>query len=196
MKRVCSVALALLFLLTAMVGPPALAHASEEGHGDAHGLSLRSMLMQFINFAILVSIFVFAYKRVGKDFILNRSKNVEKKIDEAKEAFDRAEQRFREYEEKLAVLDREIDELRTKGRAEAEQEKREIIRMAEETSRRIKEQAKLIADQEFESAKKALYEEISILSVELAGDLLRKKMTPEDRKRLIEEYILQLGEPN
>ncbi|MFC1889208.1 hypothetical protein ACFL4G_05570 [Thermodesulfobacteriota bacterium] len=189
--------LILLSALSVALVPLTAAWASGGGgHGGDVHVPVGSMIMGFINLGLLICLFVFAYKKIGKEAVVKRSQAVEDKINEAKEAIDSAERKLAEYDDKLTNLDKEIEEIKAHGRADAQRESDEIIRKADEAAQRIKDQARRIATQELESAKEALYKEATNLSVELAGDLLKKEMSSEDRKRLIEEYIQQLGETN
>ena len=189
--------LILLSALSVALVPLTAALASGGGgHGGDVHVPVGSMIMGFINLGLLICLFVFAYKKIGKEAVLKRSQAVEDRINEAKEAVSNAERKLAEYDDKLACLDKEIEEIKAHGRADARRESDEIIRKAEETALRIKDQARRIATQELESAKEALYKEATNLSVELASNLLMKEMGSKDRKRLIEEYIQQLGETN
>lgn len=189
--------LILLPALSVALVPLSAAWASGGGGqvGDVR-VPVGSLIMGFINLGLLIALFVFAYKKIGKEALVKRSQAVEDRINEAKEAVDSAEQKLKEYDDKLAGLDKEIEEIKARGRADALRDSDEIIRKADEAAQRIKDQARRIAAQELESAKEALYEEATNLAVELAGDLLKKEMSSEDRKRLIDEYIQQLGETN
>ena len=61
-------------------------------------------------------------------------------------------------------------------------------------SKRIEEQARITIDQEIKKAKEELQEEISEIAVNLAEELIKKNMKPEDEKRLISEYVNKVVE--
>ena len=95
----------LVFLPTLLVAlaPPVTALASGGGgHGGDVHVPVGSMIMGFINLALLICLFVFAYKKIGKEAVVKRSQAVEDKINEAREAVSNAERRLAEYDAKLA----------------------------------------------------------------------------------------------
>jgi F-type H+-transporting ATPase subunit b len=55
------------------------------------------------------------------------------------------------------------------------------------------ESAKVAADQEVRKAKMILKNEAVGLAVELAESLIREKINEDDRKRIVEEYLVKVG---
>lgn len=177
----------LFLLLTAccllLAVSPAFA-AGEEGHGES------GMVWRIVNFAILAAAlyFVGRYFKI-KDFFVNKRESIKAQLEEARKTKDAAEAKVREFEQKLASLDRKIEEIYREIRAEGETEKKRIIEEAVKLAERIKEQARFTAEQEIKKAKEEIKGEIAKVAVEMAEEILRSELTASDHERLIKEYL-------
>jgi hypothetical protein len=63
------------------------------------------------------------------------------------------------------------------------------VERAEEEGERVRKQAQIIAEHEVKKARAALKKEMVDLSLELAENLLREAIQPQDQERLVREYI-------
>jgi len=185
MKRI------LLFLIFILFS--AFLYASE-AHG-AHGVDKRMLwdfIWRVINFGILV---FFLYKILRKpisQFLHSRKQQVELALKEAEEARLKAEEKYKEYQEKIKNLDREKAEIIERMRKEAEAEKNRILKEAEEKAKKIIEQAKVIAQQEFEKEKEMLKVQAAEKVINLAEELLKRNITKNDHQKLIKETIKRM----
>jgi len=174
----------IIFFLIIMVS---LAVAAEHGGGD--GRRIWDMIWRIINFAILV---VILYKlladRVRKYFSERRTEIAQllEDVDKAKRDTD---SRHAEYEEKLKDVEKDIQEIRQMLLGEIEKEKARIIEEGKRTSERLIEQAKDTAQQEIQKAKTGLKEAVADMACKLAADIIEEKITADDQKRIIEEYL-------
>ena len=162
-----------------------------EGHG-VHGVDKR-MLWDFvwrvINFGILL---FFLYKVLRKpisQFLYSRKEQVEIALKEAEEARIRAEEKYKEFEEKIKNLENEKQAILERMKKEAEAEKERILREAEEKAKKIIEQAKVLAQQEFEKEKELLKVQATEKVINLATELLKRNITKDDHQKLIKETI-------
>jgi F0F1-type ATP synthase membrane subunit b/b' len=101
--------------------------------------------------------------------------------------------KLEEVEARLARLDAEVETVRAQSKREAEAERESITRSTAEETRRLREQAQ----REIESAGKAARQDLrryaAEQSVRLAEDLIRRDIGADDDKRLMNEYIGDLG---
>jgi F-type H+-transporting ATPase subunit b len=81
------------------------------------------------------------------------------------------------------------DELRKAAGVESEK----VVSNADRMAATMVESAKLAADQEVRKAKMILKNEAVGLAVELAESLIREKINEDDRKRIVEEYLVKVG---
>jgi len=177
----------IIFTLCASAG---VACASQEGgHG---GSMLWAFVFSVINFILfLIVLYIFALPRI-KSFFSERSEKIQQALKEAEEAKTLAENKLREYEKKIALLGKEVEEIRNAVEKEGEIEKKRIIASADKEAETIKWQAKIIAEQELKQAKAELRKEFAKLSLEKAEKIIKEKINEDDHGRLVKDYITQI----
>ena len=74
--------------------------------------------------------------------------------------------------------------------------KKKIIEEAHTFAERIREQARLTAEQENKDMARRIKEEISRLTMEKAQQLITEKITQSDHDKLVEEFIVKLRSMN
>ena len=95
----------------------------------------------------------------------------------------------KDFEQKLILLDKKVEEIYKQIRAEGEIEKKRIIEEAMKLAEKIKEQTRFTAEQEIKKAREEIKGEIAQVAVEMAEEILRNEMTAADHERLIKEYL-------
>jgi F-type H+-transporting ATPase subunit b len=73
-------------------------------------------------------------------------------------------------------------------------ERDKIVAAAKEMAAKIEQEADNKAAGVVAKARTELREEASRLAVELAEDMLKKQVSADDQKRLVEEYMQKMGE--
>ncbi len=165
---------------------PLVVWASEGAH---HEVSIKMEIFRIINFVIFLwLLYKFTGNYIKKQFI-DRKQNIASAIEEAQKSREEAKRHLEEARGKIANLEREISHILE----QAEKEKNEqIARIREETQRmvaRLKEQAKVATELEVKKAKQELQQEAIELAVNMAENLLKEKITPEDQKNLFADYV-------
>ncbi len=153
-----------------------------------------SLLFQVVNFGILVAIlYKFAFKPITKA-LEDRAEGIKKSLEDAKAANQEAEQRLKDYGDKLATAHKEGEGIRERARQQALTEEQRIVTEAKEEAHRLVEQAKKDIDGEVKKARQKLREEVVNISLMVTEKVLEKKVEAEDHKRLVGEYIAKMGE--
>jgi F-type H+-transporting ATPase subunit b len=181
---------ALLFAVG--LAAPGAALAAEARGGGFFTSPLGAFFAHLINFAILIAVLV---KFVGpklRQFLAERRAALTKTLDEAAALKAQAEARARDYRERLARADAEIERLRAQYRADAEAERARTLAEAEQAADRIRRAAEQTAEQELAKARVALREEAARLATELAEQTVRRELTPADQARLVQEFVTRL----
>lgn len=166
---------------------PLVAGASSEGGGHEGGGS--QMLWKVINFAILAIVVIVVWKKFIGKMLVKRSADIKQAMDDAKAAKETADKRAAEYSTKLAMLESRVAEIHKELEAEGEAEKEKILSEAAAAAGKIKEQAKLSAEQELKKAKSEIRREVAELSVRMAEELLSKDLKPADQEKLVKGYL-------
>ena len=178
---------------------PAAANAEEGAHGEAHGegslssTKLKDLFWRVINFIALMIILVkFGAKPIANG-LTGRQKNIKNEIDELEKRKTDAEAQYRQFEAKLATVEKDIDSIVEKAVAQAEVEKTKIIEKAEQAADDIKRQAELAIQQEIMEARRTLKNDIADQAAAMAEELIVKNLKPEDQAKIIEDYLDKVG---
>lgn len=188
MKRLNRIAplLAVLVLAVATV-----CMAAEGGEGGSS--RIWDMVWRIVNFIILFAILWKLLADKIKKYFSDRRIEIAEMIDTADKARTEAEKQFADYRSRLQNIDRDIQEIRDAIMGELEGEKQRIIKEGKAVAERIIEQAKWSAEQEIIKAKNSLRNQVVDMAGDMASGLVTNSMTPEDQKRLIEEYLDKVG---
>jgi F-type H+-transporting ATPase subunit b len=172
-----------------------LAWASEGGgHGGGHALNWYDFGLRLLNFVIMVAILVKLLKKPLGDFLVSRREGIATALAELEQQKAEAEAKAKEYQDKLATLDKEVEKIVSEYVQEGEMEKRKILEAAQKQAEYLKQQAQLAIQQEFKGARESLQEEIAELSVAAAEDILRKNIKAKDQERLVQEFMTKVVE--
>ena len=152
-------------------------------------------LWKFVNLAIFVAVMIFILTRKVKlgEAFRTRRENIRRDLARAQEERDAAVAKLKEVEERLARLDTEIIAIQEQSKREAAEERERIAKATEAEIAKLSEQA----TREIESAGKIAKHELRRFaaeqSVQLAEQMIRQEMKPEDDARLISRNIAELG---
>ncbi len=181
-----------VLLTLCLVLVPVVVLASEGG--AHHEVSMKMEIFRIVNFVIFLWLL---YKFTGKavrNYFVGRREQIAASIEEAKRAQEEAKKSLEEAKARIAGLEKEVSQILANAEKERDEQ---IARMREETQRmveRVREQAKAAADLEVKKAKTELQREAIDLAVNMAENLLRERITPEDQKNLITDYINKVKE--
>jgi len=186
MKRILS-----CLAVVAAILIPVLAIASGDGGQHAvSGAQMKDFGWRVLNFVVLAGILFWAIKKANvKGSLADRQAQIEKNLREAREARESAEAKLKEYTEKLAKANQEVDALRASMLKEAESEKERIIAEAQAAAAKVAVQAAQAADQEVLKARTELRAEAARLAVELAGSKLSGAVQKADHDRFVQDYL-------
>ncbi len=169
------------------------AATGEEHHVDT-GALVKDFLYRILNFAVLFGILAYFVTKPIRKGLAGRRGEIEKRLNESESARREAEAKFAEYDRKLSQASAEIDEIHTSIRREGELERERILANSREMAEKIKKEAEKTAANEVAKARMELRREASRMAVEIAENILRTRITPEDQARLVEEYTKKVGD--
>jgi F-type H+-transporting ATPase subunit b len=161
-------------------------HEADEHHGPFY--TQPQFFAAVINFALLLIVL----RRLGKQplatFLSERRQAMERNIAEAAELKAKAEARHKEYVERLAQLDQELQKLRTDIARAAEEDRARILADAEETARRLRRETEGLIDTHARALSAAARREVVEAAMAAAEQLLRSTLTEADQQRLAERF--------
>lgn len=162
--------------------------ASEGGH---EGPSM-ALVYWGINFLILAGILLYFLRKPAKDFFASRATLIRTNINQARDLKTNAEKKYAEYEARLKSIEKEMNDLVVSLQKDGELERRRIVETATQQVAAMKGNSERMLQQELRKAKEELKKEAVNLATELAGELIRKNLTPEDQGRLVEQYLQKM----
>ncbi|MEE4241334.1 MAG: ATP synthase F0 subunit B [Desulfopila sp.] len=181
-------------ILIAVVLVLTLAVTSAWAAGDSLSPEkLKDLFWRVVNFAALMIILVkFGAKPIAAA-LAGRQNKIKDDIEDLEARKEEAEKSYRQFEAKLAGMEKEIDSIVEKALAQAEIEKVKIIEKAEQTAADIKRQAEMTAQNEIMVARRQLKNDIADQAAAMAEELIVKNLTPEDQVKIIEDYLEKVG---
>ena len=170
---------------------PAVAVAAESGGDHGGGLISidKSLIVQFVNFFILLFILQrLLYKPLlGK--MQERTAAIKESLDQAQAARAEALRQQEENEAKLRAAYAEAAAIREQALEEAGEESRKHIDAAQTQARKLVEDTKAQLDAEVRRARDELRREVSDLAVAVAEKLVRRTLREDDQRRIVTEAI-------
>ncbi|HEY0078205.1 MAG TPA: hypothetical protein VGB73_06135 [Pyrinomonadaceae bacterium] len=150
-------------------------------------------IAKLVNLFLFVGLMVYLLRRPVSEALRTRRENIRRDLMRAQEERNAALAKLEEVEARLALLDAEVESVRAQAQREAEEERARIERSTEEDARKLLEQAQ----REIESASKVarldLRRYAAEQSVQMAEEMIRRNMRPEDDSRLVRDYVQELG---
>jgi len=172
----------------------AQAWASAAAEAEHHAPSINDIWFPLANFLIYAFILVkFAFPLV-RDFLRSRRDEVVSTISQASAKKQAAEALVNEYRAKLAGLETEVQSILASLRQEGERERNRVVREAQATAVKIKEDASFLAEQEVKMARQKLREEMAELAAATARQLVERNLSSADQTRLADDFIQTIGQ--
>ncbi len=145
-----------------------------------------------INFAVFGFIM---FRLAGKplaEFVRTRHVTIKKDLDEAAALRAEAAAKLKEYQDKVAGIDAEIEALLTEFKRAAELEKARLVAAAAEQAARLKADAEAQIKSELNRTLRELRREAVTAAIAAAEAVLRDKLSLDDQKRLADRYVAEL----
>ena len=170
---------------------PAVAVAAESGGDHGGGLISvdKSLIVQFVNFFILLFIL---QRLLYKPFLAKmqeRTAAIKASLDQAQAARAEAVRQQEENETKLRAAYAEAASIREQALKDASEESRRHIESAQAQARKLVDDTKAQLDGEIRRAREELRREVSDLSVAVAEKLVRRTLREDDHRRIVTEAI-------
>ena len=153
-----------------------------------------TMLFTWVNMLILFTVMKkFLFKPV-MNILDQRDAEIKKIYDDANEANEKAVEMEKTYSEKMAQARDEAGEIIKQATLTAQKREKEIIESAHEQVAAMTRRAETQIAQERKKAYQEIKEEISDISVAIAGKMVGREITAADHEALISQFIENVGE--
>jgi F-type H+-transporting ATPase subunit b len=173
------------------------AHGAAAGGAEhAEVLDLANWLPGVTTLVVFLLAFGFLYLKVWPPIVKgldDRQKKIREEIEAAEEARGQATAALEEYERSLADARQQAAETITQAKADARAVADELRQRNESELAEMKERA----TREIENAKRQaiveLHAETATLAADIASKILKREITVEDQKRLIDESLEEMA---
>ena len=153
-----------------------------------------TILFTWVNMLILFTVMKkFLFKPV-MNILDQRDAEIKKIYNDANDANEKAATLEKEYSEKMAQARDEAGEIIKQATLTAQKREKEIIESAHEQVAAMTRRAETQIAQERKKAYQEIKEEISDISVAIAGKMVGREITAADHEALISQFIENVGE--
>lgn len=153
-----------------------------------------TMIFTWVNMLILFTVMKkFLFKPV-MNILDQRDAEIKKIYNDANDANEKAVTLEKEYSEKMAQARDEAGEIIKQATLTAQKREKEIIESAHEQVAAMTRRAETQIAQERKKAYQEIKEEISDISVAIAGKMVQREITAADHEALISQFIENVGE--
>ncbi len=186
--------LACLFAAPARAAQPAPppATTTETHETEEHGGGLVDTIARLVNFAIFAGTLFYFLRSPIRKYLADRSSQVRSDLVNAAELRQAAAAQIAEIDRKMKALPGELEALRAQGAEEISAEEARIGAAAAAERNRLLEQTRREIDLQVKVAERELVSHAADLAVGIASERIKKTITDEDQKRLIDRYVRQL----
>jgi F-type H+-transporting ATPase subunit b len=154
---------------------------------------LLNLLWHTMSFAVMVFLLVYFFGKPLVSGLSGRQQGVKDELEDLQNKRDDAERSYKEFEVRLAGMEKEMDVIIEKAIALAETEKVRILKEAEEAAEDIKRQAEATVQAGLADAKRELCNEVAEQAAAMAEELLVKNLRAEDQVAITEQYLERVG---
>jgi F-type H+-transporting ATPase subunit b len=157
--------------------------------GEAEPTNWLGYAMKVVNMVVLVGFLYWLLAQKIKEFFVGRQESIKATLEQARVAKEEAEQKYKEYSEKLEKATEEIAGISEMIKAQGLAEKERIIEDARKAAEKMKEDTQARVEQELKQAGNLLRAEAVKLSVEMAEELLKRNITGADHDVMVKDYL-------
>ncbi|WP_366923709.1 F0F1 ATP synthase subunit B [Metallumcola ferriviriculae] len=161
---------------------------------NALNFNVWTFLLQIVNLLVVIAILnKLLYQPVAK-IMREREAQIEGSISEANRAQKDAEKLLAEYEEKMQTAKKEAQEIVSRADKMGEDMRQKMVSDAREESTRTLAKAKEEIAGEKAKALAEIRDEVATLAMLAAGKVVGRAIDDEDQRKLVEEFVSEVGE--
>jgi F-type H+-transporting ATPase subunit b len=180
-----------IFYLFINVIIPTVAFASEGGKGES---PFMGFFWRLIVFVLFVYILVKLLKSPLLGFLDKRTEEIKAAIEDAERARKEADVELKEYKSKLALMSKELDDMKERAFKAAEAERKRIVTDAENTVEKLRQFSDSLIESDLARAKDDLRKYAFDLAKKLAEQKLVSALDTKKHEAIVKYYITKIGE--
>ncbi|MCD0832017.1 F0F1 ATP synthase subunit B, partial [Staphylococcus aureus] len=158
------------------------------------GVEWGTVIVQVLTFIVLLALLKkFAWGPL-KDVMDKRERDINRDIDDAEQAKLNAQKLEEENKQKLKETQEEVQKILEDAKVQARQQQEQIIHEANVRANGMIETAQSEINSQKERAIADINNQVSELSVLIASKVLRKEISEQDQKALVDKYLKEAGD--
>jgi len=170
-----------------------------EGHGGEHEapktyFGIPGWILKLANMILFLGVLGWFLGGPIKKALIDRRAQIQTDAAEAKARRAKADQLAADIQARLTQIENDVRGIQERAQAEGEKQKRELIAAAEAEAQKILQSARNEVDNRLKRARHELTEYAGELATQRAEQILREKVTDNDRERLFDESIREVAE--
>lgn len=162
---------------------------------SGHGHDWGKIGMMFANFAIYASIMLYFVVPALRKYFTSKHTTIKQQLDESAQLRDEAAAKLDEYNQRIANVEKEVEQLLAETRKTAEAERERILEDAKAQAAAMERDAELRIQAEIQRAQVVLEREVIAAATEVAEKLLKVRTTSSDHNALVDGFISSLEQP-
>lgn len=168
--------------------------AYDSHHETQTFLGLPAWIWKLANMLLFLGFLYYLLSGPIKNYFAQRKVNIKTTLTEAEERRQRAERMSEEINAKIAALESEIAEIRSRADEEGQRIAAQISESTDRDLEKVRRAAKAEIDQRLNTARRDLREHAAKLASERAEEILESSITEADRDRIFEQGLSRLEE--
>ena len=189
MKRVNKMVWLGYFIMTGAVSFHFLGLEALASEGSGGWRPIYDEILLWINFGIIVFVFVKYGKTPLMNFLQGRKEKIAREIESIEQKKEKATDKIKEIQKIIDASEVRFVELKERIAQQGERKKQEIVESAQQQSRMMIDDAKRRIDIQFDQAKSDFKTTLVDAAVDLAMQRLPQEITAEDNEKFTNQYL-------
>jgi F-type H+-transporting ATPase subunit b len=170
-----------------------------EAHGEEHEVSktyfgIPGWILKLVNMLLFLGVLGWLIGGPAKKALVERRLQIQADAQEARARRAKADQLAGDIQARLTQIENDVRAIHERAQAEGERQKRELIAAAEAEAQKILQSARNEVENRLKHARHELTEYAGELATQRAEQILRERVTDQDRERLFEESVREVAE--
>ena len=153
---------------------------------------MHTLIGPLINLLILIALLTYYCREPMKSFARTRSITIRDELARVREQLGQARTRHSEFSSKLKAMDAEIAALKNQALQDAQAMRTRIMAESQKISANISSDARNAAVTLYSEFKSQIYGEVGNRVLDRAEEILRERLTGDDRARICQEFSHQI----
>lgn len=175
------------------VAHPHEAHGAENEAPKTY-FGIPGWILKLANMVLFIGVLGWLVGGPVKKALAERHENIRREAEEAKTRRAKADALASDIQARLTQIEQDVRAIHERAAVEGERQKRELFAAAEAEAQKILTTARNEVDNRVKLARHELTEYAGELASQRAGQILREKITEQDRHNLFAESVRAIGE--